>query len=147
MEHKEFIKFLNEILTQYGFKKKGNKWFGESNDLLKVVDLQRSLYGNSYYLDYGFILKKIELGSLRMHISYGFGSNVLEKNNRIKELLNFENNINDEQRKLELSNYIEDILLAVTQNVETESDLLNEIMKMQNLNLVPLRIKKHFSLS
>ena len=57
MQKKELVKYLNDIFKCYGFNKSGNKWTAETNELIKVINLQKSNFGNIYYLNYGFVLK------------------------------------------------------------------------------------------
>lgn len=68
MEKKDFVKYLDNLFKPFGFQKKGNKWYVESEELIKAINIQKSKFGDNYYLNYGFILKSLDLLNLEMHI-------------------------------------------------------------------------------
>ena len=146
MEKKELADTLSELLTPMGFKKKGNFWVINGDILTKIINLQKSQFSNSFYINYGYIIKSIPLENVMMHVFSGFGSIDVNENTRIKELLNFENNIIDEDRKRELKKLIFDKLVSKIQTVNTEEDLLNELKSRPHLNDIPLNVKKYFNL-
>jgi hypothetical protein len=146
MDKKDLIKFLHEMLKPRGFVKRGNYWYSENNDLRKVINLQRSRFSNRYYINYGYVLKKLELEGLTMHIFNGLGSLDEEENQRIKELLDVENKINDDQRKQELKLYIEKYILNELSVTNSEQDILNALSKRPHLNDIPLTVKKYLGL-
>jgi hypothetical protein len=146
MDKNEFTKYLSEIFRLSGFVKKRNYWFLENNDLRKVINLQKSSFSDRYYINYGYILKKLELEGLTMHIFNGLGSLDEEENQSINELLDFDNKINDNQRKQELKLYIEKYVLSELSGTNSEEDILNGLKKRQHLNDIPLTVKKYFNL-
>ena len=146
MKKKDFIKYLNDIFKSHGFIKNGNNWFLENDYLKKVINIQKSRFGNNYYLNYGYILKKLELQKLAMHIYHRLSSLNGKENQRIIELLDFEKNIPDEQRKKELKPYIEGEMLKELENINSETDIINELKKRPHLNDVPLLVKRYFHL-
>ena len=68
MDRKELINILNEVLVPIGFKRKGNYWVMIGNEITKMVNLQKSNYGNFFYINYGYILQSIQLDNVMMHI-------------------------------------------------------------------------------
>lgn len=144
MEKKEIIKYLDEIFKPKGFKKKGHTWNHESEALEKIINLQKSKYSNTFYINYGFIIKSIEIKNLEMHIYNRLSTLDDKENQKIMDLLDFENSITDEQRKVELKPIIEKYLLAELQNTNTEDELLNNLKNRLQLNDIPLVVKKHF---
>ena len=74
MEKNELASSLNEILVLIGVKKKGNYWGGSSDEITKMVKLQKSQFSNSYYVNYGYILKAVPLNGLTMHVFSGLTS-------------------------------------------------------------------------
>lgn len=146
VEKKEFVKLIDEVLKPLKFKKKGDNWIFESNEIKKIVNLQKSKYANSYYLNYGYIINKLEIRNLQMHVLNRLSSVDDAENNRINTLLDFESCITDVKRLHDLRNLIENNLIAEFQRVDNESDLLQEIKKRPTLNDVPLVVKKHFGL-
>lgn len=146
MEKKEFVKYLNDIFKAYGFVKKGNYWFCENDVLKKVINLQKSRFGNSYYLNFGYVLKNVNLQNLMMHVYNRLGSLSADENRRIKELLNFELDIEDEQRKTELEYYIKENMLETLKRTNSEQDILDDLKKRKHLNDIPVGVKRYFNL-
>jgi len=145
MEKEELVNILSEILVPTGFKKKGNYWVSNSNEITKMVNLQKSQFGNSFYINYGYILKSIPLEGM-MHIYNRVASKDGEEQQRIIELLDFENDITNGERSKELKKILLKKMLTKLQAVNTEEDLLNELSKRSTLNDIPLIVKKHFCL-
>jgi hypothetical protein len=146
MTKSEFVKYLDDLFKAYSFKKKGTQWSFSNDDIIKIIKLSKSRYGNYYYIDYGFIIKSLELDDLVMHVSHGLGSLDDKENARIMELLDFDTSIADEDRKKELKNFIEREILGMFSRINNERDLLLELKKRDNLNDIPLRVKKYFEL-
>ena len=146
MEKRDFLKFLDNIFQPNGFKKKANSWYLENEVLIKKIEVQKSSYGNTYYLNYGFILKKMELENLNMHVFYGLSSSDSKENQKIKKLLDFENNILDEQRQKELGKLVEINMLKKLIDINSEKDIVSELKKRPHLNDVPLIVKEYLNL-
>lgn len=66
------------------------------------------------------------------------------ENQRIMKLLDFEQSIDEEQRRIELSSYIEKNMLEEFNKINTEADLLSELRKRPHLNDIPILVKKYF---
>jgi hypothetical protein len=147
MEKKELASILSEILVPIGFKKKGDYWVVNGEEITKMVNLQKSQFSNSFYINYGYILKSIPLNGLMMHVFKGFGSIDKTEQQRITALLDLGNNIPNEDRAKELNKLLLEKLVHNIQEVNTEEDVLNELKKRPHLNDIPLIVKKHFSLA
>jgi len=106
MEKKDLVKLLDEIFIPVGYKRKGNNWVSNGDVLSKILNLQKSNYSNAFYINYGYIIKKLEL-TTTMHIFKGLGSIDQKENSRIIDLLNLENNISDNERLLNLKEFIQ----------------------------------------
>ena len=146
MEKRELARILTEVLAPIGFKKKGDYWVINGDEITKIVNLQKSQFSESFNINYGYILKSIPLNGLMMHVFKGFGSNDKTEQQRITDLLDLRNNISNEDRDNELKKLILEKLVVNIQEVNTEEDVLNELKKRQHLNDIPLVDKKHFSL-
>jgi hypothetical protein len=145
MNKNELIDFLNNIFKPLGFKKKSSNWYYENDELIKKINLQRSQYGNYYYINYGYIIKYLDLDVLDMHIYYGVATSNKDENLRIEGLLNLDNNIPDEIRKVELTDVLNKLLIDIS-SINTEEDILNKLKERDNLNSIPLVVKRHFNL-
>ncbi len=147
MERKDVANILSEILLPIGFKKKGDYWVINGDVITKMVNLQKSQFENSFYINYGYIIKAIPLDNLMMHVYKRVGALDDNENKRIKELLNLENNISNEERAKQLKQLIYDKVVVDIQTVNTEEDLLNELRKRPHLNNIPLVVKRYFDMA
>ena len=145
MDKTKFIKVFDEIFKTNGFKKKGNNWFADGTELKKLVNLQRSNFGNYYYVNFGFLINCVE-DDLLTHVGYRLTSADKEEKQRIDSLLNLDSSIDDEQRISELRFHLATDVINRLQKINTEAELLSEIKKLPHLNTIPLSVKKHFNL-
>jgi len=58
--YKGLVSNLHEVLKQAGFKKKASTWRRELDNVIQVVNLQRSQYSFSYFLNLGVFIKKLD---------------------------------------------------------------------------------------
>lgn len=145
MEKKDLIKLLNEIFIPLNFRREGNNWVFNSNELIKIINLQKSNYSNAFYINYGYIIKGLEL-TTSMHIEDRLASISKEEQKRITDLLDFHTAIQPDQRLRELKQIIIDKIIMQVQLVNTEKDLLSNLQTRAHLNNIPLVVKRHFNL-
>ncbi len=50
---------INDTFTINGFSKKGSYYYSYNDDLIFAIGLQKSNYSNSYYINIGIIVKKL----------------------------------------------------------------------------------------
>ena len=146
MEKKDLIDLLNEIFKPLGFKRKGNNWLYNGMELSKIINLQKSNFGNYYYINYGFILKSINLDGLYMHISNRLASSEKEEQKEIDSLLDFDFDMLKEKRISALKQKITTKILPKIESINNEEDIRNELVNRIHLNDIPLSVKKHFHL-
>lgn len=146
MEKRDIIIFLDEIFKPIGYKKRGSTWKHESIELEKIIKLQKSKYSDVYYLNYGFIIKGLEINKLEMHVYNRLASLNDIENERIIDLLDLDSNISDEQRKTGLKIFVEDKLLTELTNINTKKELATSLMNRPHLNDIPLVVKQHLDL-
>ena len=60
MELDVFKKFLNKYLKEKGFEKIKSKYYLNGKNFLCVIDIQKSNYGPTYYINYSFYLGNFE---------------------------------------------------------------------------------------
>jgi hypothetical protein len=145
MEKKDLIKFLDEIFIPLGFKRKGNNWVLNGEELSKIINLQKSNYSNAFYINYGYVIKGLEL-TTSTHVENRLASIDKEEQKRITDLLDLETGIHIEQRLTELKKFIIAKIVRQIQSINTEEEILNELKKRPHLNDIPLIVKKHFSI-
>ena len=59
MDNKEFKKIVQESTSKFGFKYCKKNYYFNSDKLIVVINLQKSNFDNSYYVNYGFWVKDI----------------------------------------------------------------------------------------
>lgn len=100
-------------LRTLGFVKKSNNWYLETEETILVVNLQKSQYGEQYYVNCGVTLKsfggdpfpKEHLCDIRFRLSSVVPS---EKHEECERALNLENNIfSEEERKIAVTKLFE----------------------------------------
>ncbi|MDR0798994.1 MAG: DUF4304 domain-containing protein [Dysgonamonadaceae bacterium] len=148
MTKKELVNIISELLIPIGFKKKSNYWVFNSSEITKIINLQKSQFGNYFYINYGYIVNRIPLNNLMMHIYNRVASDDENENLRINELLTLENNIPDEKREFELRVFLNRLLVDKIIQINTENDLglLLKNMAPSISNIVPLSVQKYFNM-
>lgn len=146
MEKKELASIISNVLVPQGFKRKGNYWVINGQELNKVVDLQKSEFSNRFYVNYGFIINAIPLVGWKKHIFYRLGSKIKKDQKRITELLDLDNDISDESRAKELGKFINENIITKLLSVNTEEDILKYLKNQPDLLVLPVEVKKYFNL-
>jgi hypothetical protein len=144
MEKSELVDILNHALKPIGFKKKGNYWIMNGEEINKGVNLQRSSFSKKYYINYGFIVNSIPLNGLMYH---AYNRLWTEDNLIERDLLNLENELDDEYRKKHLEEVVLEQLVNKMQSINSEEDVLNYIKTLPTLNIIPLTVKRYFNLA
>lgn len=139
------VDLIDDVFIPIGFKRKGSNWVSNGEELSKVINLQRSYYSKSYYINYGYIIKGLEL-TTREHVMGRLGSIDTKEQKRITELLNLETNIEKNQRLTELKNFLVDKMVSKMQKINTQEDLLNNLKGRPHLNDIPGVVKNYFDL-
>ena len=114
MTNNEFKDRIDELLKPLGFRKQGNYWRLETNEIEKIVNLQKSNFSNLYYVNYGFNLKKLDFDGVLMHIF-----NRLNQSNAF----DLENNLDSSERRNKISKIIEEELIPNINRIANESDV------------------------
>jgi hypothetical protein len=145
MEKNDLVKLLNEIFVPLNFKRKGINWVLNSDELSKLINLQKSNYSNSFYINYGYIIKDLEL-TTTTHVENRLASTSKDEQKRITDLLDLETQIPKEQRLADLKKIITGKIVVPMQSVNTVADLLNDVKKQPHFNNIPLIVKRFFDL-
>jgi Domain of unknown function (DUF4304) len=70
---KDLELFLNPIFAEHGFKKRGRSWYRVHPETIHVGNLQRSDWGEIFYLNYGISLKALLSAEYPRPEQCGFG--------------------------------------------------------------------------
>jgi hypothetical protein len=140
------VKILNDALLPFGFKRKGNTWVLNGPEINKIVNMQRSLYSNLYYINYGYVINSLPKDGFFMHVDKRLGSYDKQVDIEIRNLLDFENSSPENLRIEKLSNYVNSIIVEEMNGIKNELDLLHHILRGP-LYGIPTVVLKHFNLS
>lgn len=138
MGNKEFKDIINEILKPFGFKNKGNYWRLETDEIEKVINLQKSNFSNLYYFNYGYNLKKLDYNGVRMHVSGRLSQS---------DAFDLENNFGSNLRIKKIREKINIELLPEIIKINKEADVLDLLKRRAHLNDIPIKVKQYFNLT
>ena len=144
MERKAFISSFNEIMLKNCFKKKGNTWVNIKSDITKVITLQKSRFGNNYYINYGYIINCLELRSTNMHIENRLHFDNEPKRVHLCNLLNLDNEIDDNKRILKIELMLNEIIFSEMSKINNLDDISVFLKASLNRNDIPIKVKKLF---
>lgn len=147
MEKKDLVRFLNTIFLPIGFKRKGNNWVINGTELNKIVNLQKSQYSNSFYLNYGYVINNLPLKGFVNHICNRLADTDKNKQIRITDLLNLDKDMDPPIRSKELAEIINEKIVTEMKVTNTEADLLIILQRMKYRYAVPPFVLEHFKLS
>jgi hypothetical protein len=148
LEKKELVDIIDKEFKPLGFKRKGNYWQLNGKEIIKLINLQTSSFSKLYYINYGFNFVNLGYDGTSMHVFKGLGSLDKQEQELIKNLLDFESNIDDETRRNKLTKIIRNILKVELNKINAEKDVLKEIEeKPILLNMLPLKVKEYLKLS
>ncbi|MNE53662.1 hypothetical protein D3C80_1484010 [compost metagenome] len=146
MEKKDLITLLDNIFIPLNFKRKGNNWVLNDKEITKIINLQKSQYGNVYYLHYDYIINSLPLNKRKVHIDNQLGSSDKEEQKYIQALLNLENDIDQTERLFRLDKLIHEKIVSQMKSVQSEEDLLRLLQERTFLYTIPPHVLKHFNL-
>jgi hypothetical protein len=128
------------------FKRKGNNWVSNGKIINKIVNLQKSQYSNSYYINYGYILNSLPLDNFTYHIDNRLASKDKSEQELITDLLNLENNIDSEKRLVLLANIINSKIVEEIKSISKEEDILRILKAREHFYTIPPFVLKYFDL-
>jgi hypothetical protein len=146
MNNQEFKMIFDRLFKPHGFIKKGNKWTAETEELEKIIFLQKSDYSNSYYLNYGYNFKDLDYKDDGMHIWNRLGSKKKKENKLIRETLDLTNSMDKTIRTRNTEYFVNHLLLPVLNSTNTKTEIINQLKSRKHLNNVFLQVKKHLNL-
>ena len=146
MNGKELRELISAELAPLGYRRLASDWIKDSDEVTKVINLQKSNFSNQYYLNYDYILKNIPLEGIISHFGSRFGAEDLKENKRITQFLDLENITADDERTIELRNFIRKFVLEKVEQIRTEEDLKQMLERWEPKNMIPGVTKRYFGL-
>jgi hypothetical protein len=125
---------INAELKAQGFLRKGSNWYLSSEEVVVVVNLQKSNYSALYFLNLGFWLQQVEQAQYprceQCHVHNRASSLCPEGNPRIADLLDIDEfSYDEEQRIIKIQQFISEILIPLLLKGSTISGLQKLISK------------------
>ncbi len=148
IDKKTFKKSFALPFERARFMKKGQSWFLNGSDVIVVVNLQHSDWGNYYYINIGFYLKtfgQVEFPDyVQCHL--GYRAEDFFPNHRELILAGCHLEMSNEQMLADLSNFFDDELIPFLREC-TEVKKLRELMTKGVLNHGAVLLKARAFLS
>lgn len=138
-ENNNFKKLLNEIAVKSGFESAFGGWFKESNECIAVLGLQKSNFGNNYYLN------------IKTYIQGIFGISYLKNSDLVKKdmgdilmrqpkdydlIFDMDSLIDDNERKQKLEELFVDFVIPYSDKTLSLAGI-NELAKNEKIPLYP----------
>jgi hypothetical protein len=124
---------LGTPLAEAGFKRKSDTWYRGNDEVVLVVNLQKSQYGDQYYVNCGVALKS--LGAVEFpkehhcHIRFRLTAIVSDaKRKDIESVFDLENDsLSDQVRRGEVSKFIRSIALPILEGCSSRDGIIETI--------------------
>ena len=130
-----------------GFKRKGRHWILDSDSIVKMVNLQKSNFGNKFYVNYGYIIKALPLGNLKMHFYKRLGSKNISEGNRISQIFDLESEMPEDRRIAEINHLLLERLIREIKAIDSENDVRDELMRSSSASQIPVVVRNYFKLA
>lgn len=100
---------LEDVLSPAGFLKKGDSWFRRADDVVEVVNLQKSQFGHQYYLNYALWLRPLGEATFpkeeKCHIRMRANA-IASSEAQLGRLLDLESGAPETERRSEFANIL-----------------------------------------
>lgn len=115
---------FDAFMASEGFRKRSGSWYRRSNDVITVVELQKSQYGPTYYINVAVWL--LALGDVKnppkertCHVRTRLSRLVGTREDRLAYLLDLDTDLPDEDRKAELTGFLGTELTPILEVVDS----------------------------
>jgi len=154
MDDKTVEALVAKALAPRGFRKQRRTWHREAQGVLQVVNLQKSSWGASFYLNLAFVPEGMSVEGMprpkeyKCPIRIRLDSAYPDKEALIERLLNLEDvALSDEQRTAGIEKMFHDMVLPFMDRLQTVDDLKRAIEggTFRNASVI-LDARKHLGL-
>ena len=143
MEKVEIVGIITRVLKPIDFRRRGNNWVNEAGEIIKIVNLQKSVFGNRFYINYGFIVRCVPLIGAVMHVFNGL-ENCDDGGLTSNVILDLDIEIPDLTRAKRLEAILAKCVVTEMTKVNTERDIKESLENRLSLNDIPLNVKEYF---
>ena len=144
----ELVKLIDNEMKRAGFKRKGKNWYLETDETVEVVNLQKSQWGNQYYVNLGILLKALDQSNTpkeyQCHIRARL-NDVADEAIDWGKILDLEDaSVVEEQRATATSNALRDNALPFLRKMSTTNGIKHELSDKGFGNLAVMQIARRF---
>ncbi len=139
MERNDFKKMFGEIAKENGFERAYEGWFREFPEIIQVLDLQKSNYGNYYYLNIKIFIQGAfgnKYTKSKQLVKTDGGDIFLRQTDNYSNLLNLDAPLEDDDRKNGLRKMFEDFIVPFSEKTNTK-ERIKELHKKGDLFILP----------
>lgn len=122
-------KELDLILKPNGFKKKGATWYRRREEILHGVDLQKSNFGEQFFLNIFIVPGGMDIEGLptpkehRCPVRVRLTALFAKEKNKIEEAFDLERSLSDDERKKFLAKIVGEDLIRCLNTIATNQEL------------------------
>ena len=139
MESTEFKKMFGEVAKINGFERAYEGWFQEFNEVITVLDLQRSNYGHFYYLNIKLFIQGcfgcVYIKSKTL-VKVDGGDIFLRQPDNYSNLLNLDIPMEDSERKKGIEEMFNNFIVPFSQQTKTKEGI-RELHRKGELFILP----------
>ena len=147
MDNKELKKIFCEIGKRYGFNTAYGGCYKSSSECLTVLELQKSNYGNYYYLNSRTYIQGM-LGQEYILNKEVIKSSIADVMYLIKDdyIFDLDIQMEDNDRIERMRNLFENSIIPFTNSCLSKKDIINLYSKKKGI-VIPLVVKKELGIS
>lgn len=156
MEARKFERLFDFELKKFGFKRRSSHWYLKTSGALQVINLQKSRFGDIFYINLSFVPDGMSVAGLpfpreyKCPIRIRLGTGMSEAEDAyIKEILDLESEISECDRefgiKIIAQNYILPIVINIIDAESIKKALIYSPMKGMIVNREGLEFLGIFS--
>ena len=139
MESSEFKKIFNEVAKENGFEKAYEGWFKEFDEIIIVLDLQKSNFGNFYYLNIKLFIQGVfgnKYIKNKQLVKLDVGDIFLRHPDIYSNLLDLDSSLEDNERKEGLIHMFKNFIVPFSNKTSTKEGI-KELHKKGDIHILP----------
>jgi hypothetical protein len=146
MNRNDLENVLNIMLSSKGYAKKRRTWTKAGEGIIKIVNLQKSNFGNTFYVNFGYVINEIPLNRLFMHVFNRISSQNPDETVLINALFDLESDMPDEIRREQLVQILNQQLINDFDCVDSFQKLKIQVQKHPCKDIIPLPIREYLEI-